>query len=328
MADAGAPGGAVNAGSVLTVRVSEVAAEARDVVRLELRAADGGALPPFEAGGHVEVTLPNGLIRHYSMTNDCRERDRYVIAVGRAANGRGGSEYIHRALRCDARLRISAPRNNFALDPGAARFLFLAGGIGITPILAMIRWCEANARPWRLVYAARNRQRAAFYEELGAFADRVRFHFDDEAGRFLDVAAAIADRAEGEHIYCCGPDPMMKAAETAVAGLAPGTIRFERFAAPEEAVPQDGDAFEVRLRRSGKAFVVPAGKSILETIEENGIVHPFSCREGLCGTCQTAVCEGVPDHRDYFLSDEERASGKTMMICVSRATSPVLVLDI
>jgi vanillate O-demethylase ferredoxin subunit len=320
----------MTADATLMVQVSEVVAEARDVVRLELRAVGGGALPPFEAGGHIEVTLPNGLIRHYSMTNDCRETDRYVIAIGRAAKGRGGSDYIHRSIRCDTRLRISPPRNNFRLDTEAGGFLFVAGGIGITPILSMIRWCEANGRPWRLVYATRNRQRAAFYEELSAFGpEHVRFHFDDEEGRILDVAGAIADVAAGERIYCCGPDPLMKAAEAAAAGLPPGTIRFEWFTAPDDAASAPaGESFQIRLRRSGKEFMVPGDKSILEILEENGIVHPFSCREGLCGTCQTGVCEGVPDHRDYFLSDEERDAGKMMMVCVSRAKSPMLVLDL
>lgn len=314
----------------LTVQVTDVTAEARDVVRLELRPVGGGALPSFEAGGHVEVTLPNGLVRHYSLVNDCRETDRYVIAVGRAADGRGGSDYIHRSIRCGSQLKISTPRNNFPLDPKAGSYLFLAGGIGVTPIMAMIRWCEANGRPWRLVYATRSRQRAAFYEDLSGFgSDRVRFHFDDEQGGFLDVAGALSGLGEGEQVYCCGPAPLMKAAEEVGKTLPANTIRFEWFTAPDEpASAEPAQDFRVKLRSSGKEFAVPANKSILEVLEENGIVHPFSCREGLCGTCMTSVCEGELDHRDYVLTDEERAAGDVMMVCVSRAKSPLLVLDL
>ncbi|HEY1145992.1 MAG TPA: PDR/VanB family oxidoreductase [Allosphingosinicella sp.] len=316
--------------ALLTVQVSEVSAEARDVVRLELRPVSGGALPPFEPGSHIEVTLPNGLVRHYSMVNDCRETDRYVIAVGRAAAGKGGSDYIHRQVRCGSQLRITPPRNNFHLDPKAGSYLFLAGGIGVTPIMAMIRWAEANKRPWRLVYAARSRQRTAFYEELCGFGpERVHFHFDDERGCVLDVAEAMAGLAPDEQIYCCGPAPLMKAAEEAAKNLPPGTNRFEWFDAPEDAAADaKGEEFRIRLNRSGRELTVPADKSILETLEANGIIHPFSCREGLCGTCQTGVCEGEPDHRDYVLSDEERAVGDKMMVCVSRAKSPLLVLDL
>lgn len=318
------------ASTLLTVQVSDVSAEARDVVRVELRAVGGAVLPRFEAGSHIEVTLPNGLVRHYSLVNDSREVDRYVIAVTRVAGGRGGSEYIHQTIRCGTQLRISTPRNKFALDTSATRYLFLAGGIGVTPIMAMIHSCEANGRDWRLVYATRSRQRAAFYEDLIAFGPkRVSFHFDDEAGHVLDVAEAISELSEGEQIYCCGPGPLMRAAEEAAKALPPGAIRFEWFTTPDDvgAAGASGE-FQIRLRRSDKTLAVPANKSILEVLESNGIVHPFSCREGLCGTCQTAVCEGEPDHRDYFLSDEERAAANLMMVCVSRSKSPVLVLDL
>ena len=313
----------------LTVQVAQVRAEARDVMTLELRAPAGGTLPPFEPGAHLDLHLANGLVRQYSLTNDWRERDRYVIGVGRVADSRGGSEYVHANLRAGAQVQISAPRNNFSLDPSATRFLFIAGGIGVTPIMAMIRWCVANARPWRLIYAARSRQRAAFYEDLCALAkDCAQFHFDDESGQVLDVARAMASWSEGERIYCCGPAPLMEAVKALSETLPQGTVRFEWFTTPETDRPQDSESFSVRLERSGTEFLVPPDKSILEVLEEHGIELPFSCREGLCGTCVTGVLAGEPDHRDYVLSDEERESGKLMTICCSRSKSPTLTLDL
>jgi vanillate O-demethylase ferredoxin subunit len=317
------------AAGTLAVEVADVRAEARDVVTIELRAPGGAALPPFEPGAHLDLHLPNGLIRQYSLTNDWRERDRYVIGVGRAADSRGGSEFVHGCVRTGTQLTISAPRNNFALDPAAERFLFVAGGIGITPIMAMIRWCVANARPWRLIYAVRSRQRAAFYEELRGLAkDCAQFHFDDETGEVLDVAQSLASWRAGERIYCCGPAPLMDAVKTLSGELPQGTVRFEWFTTPESDQPQDSESFSVRLERSGEEFLVPSDRSILEVLEEHGIEVPFSCREGLCGTCVTGVCAGEPDHRDYVLSDEERASGKLMTLCVSRSKTPSLTLDL
>jgi ferredoxin-NADP reductase len=325
-----APAASMNAAAgTLTVEVTDVRAEARDVVTVELRAPGSAQLPPFEPGAHLDLHLPNGLVRQYSLTNDWRERDRYVIGVGRAADSRGGSEFVHTSIRAGMQLKVSAPRNNFALEPDARQFLFVAGGIGITPIMAMVRWCVANARPWRVIYAARSRQRAAFYEELCAFgAKRDQFHFDDERGQFLDVAQALSTRTDGEQIYCCGPTPLMESVKALTEQLPTGTVHFEWFTVPDSAELQESDSFSVRLERSGMELVVPPEKSILEVLEENGIEMPFSCREGLCGTCVTSVLAGQPDHRDYVLSDEERESGKLMTICCSRSLSPSLTLDL
>ena len=312
-----------------TVRVTDVRAEALDVMSLEMRAVGGGELPPFEPGAHLELHLPNGLIRHYSLTNDWRERDRYVVGVARVADSRGGSSFVHSTIRAGAQLTICGPINNFGLDRSAERFLFIAGGIGITPIMAMVRWCVAKDKPWRLIYAARSRQRAAFYEELRGLArDCAQFHFDDECGQVLDVAEAVAGWNEGERVYCCGPAPLMDSVKALTGHLPSGTVRFEWFTTPKQDEPREANAFRVRLERSRLEFDVPEHKSILEVIEENGIEHPFSCREGLCGTCLTNVLSGEPDHRDYVLSDEERASGKLMTICCSRSKSPQLVLDL
>ena len=319
----------MQASGTFPVEVADVHAEALEVMKLELRAVGGGQLPAFEPGAHLDVHLPNGIIRQYSLTNDWRERDRYVIGVGRAVDSRGGSSFVHGSVRAGTQLTISAPINNFDLDPAAERFLFIAGGIGITPIMAMIRWCAANAKPWRLIYAARSRQRAAFYEELCALAGPgAQFHFDDEVGQVLDAASAIVARSEGEWIYCCGPAPLMDSVKALTEHLPAGTVRFEWFTTPDDDQPRESSAFKVRLERSATEFDVPEHKSILEVLEENGIEHPFSCREGLCGTCLTNVLSGEPDHRDYVLTDQERASGKLMTICCSRSKSPILLLDL
>jgi vanillate O-demethylase ferredoxin subunit len=313
----------------LQLEVTDVQAEARDVILLELRARGGGELPAFLPGAHVEVDLPNGLVRHYSLTNDWRERDRYVIGIGRSARSRGGSLFAHQALRRGATLPTSSPRNGFPLEPSARRFLFLAGGIGITPIVAMIRWCQAMDRPWRLAYAVRSAQRAAFHETLKAMGGPIHLHADDQASGVFDPGPWLVDEPEGEHVYCCGPGPMISAVRAAASHRRPETIHFEYFSAPvDSAATPPAGSFTVELRRSGRSIVVTADKSILEALEQNGVRVPNSCREGLCRTCETTVCEGAVEHRDYVLSQDEREAGSTMMVCVSRAKGERLVLDL
>ena len=313
--------------TLLKLRVSAVQAEARDVLRLELMGPRGEPLPPFAPGAHLTLHLPNGLQRQYSLAGDSRERNRYVLGVGRAADSRGGSDYVHAMLRAGAEISCSEPANNFALVPDAPRYLFVAGGIGITPLLAMVRWCEANGKLWKLVYAARSRVRMGFYEELRGFGQRVRFHCDDEEGAPLDVPALMAGVEAGTHVYCCGPAPLMEAVREHGAPLGDEHLHFEWFSAPAaEAAPAGG--FWIDLQRSGASLHVPAEQSILEVLEAHGHEVPFSCREGLCGTCETAVCEGQPDHRDYVYPPAQRDSLRSMLVCVSRAKSPRLVLDL
>lgn len=315
--------------TLLNLRVSAVHAEARDVMRLELADPQGGLLPAFEPGAHLTLHLPNGLQRQYSLAGDWRDRHRYVLGVGRAANSRGGSDCVHASIRCGSVIACSLPVNNFALQPHAPRYLFIAGGIGITPVMAMVRWCEANGKSWRLVYAARSRVRMGFYEELGAFAGRVHLHCDDEQGGPLAVAPLLADVEPGTQVYCCGPAPLMEAVREQGAHLPSDALHFEWFSAPTaqpEAAPAAG--FRVDLKRSGASLHVPPGQSILEVLEANGHEVPFSCREGLCGTCETAVCEGEPEHLDYVYPPAQRATLRTMLVCVSRAKSARLVLDL
>lgn len=328
----GATGAGTSTGAKLELEVTDVQAEALDVVRVELRARGGGELPAFEPGAHVAIGLPNGMIRHYSLANDWRERDRYVLGVARAARSRGGSQFMHQMLRRGSTLTVDHPRNGFPLDPSADRYLFLAGGIGITPILAMIRWCAANGRAWRLAYAVRSVQRAAFLETLqGIGSGLIHLHADDRADSVFDPVPWLAGDGQGEHVYCCGPAPMMASVAAAAAHRASGTVHFEYFSAPETDPAQAAgpdDAFTLELRRSGRSFDVPADRSVLDILEQNGVPVVSSCREGTCRTCETRVVEGDVDHRDFCLTPDERETGRTMLVCVSRAKSRHLVLDL
>lgn len=329
--------------NVSTLKITDLAAEAKDVCTVELRDPQGGELPAFAPGAHLEFRLPNGLVRHYSLTNDCRERDRYVIAVLRVPDSRGGSLFMHRNLAVGMELD-GALRNNFVLDEHAAGYLFIAGGIGVTPIMSMIRWCAARHRPWRLVYATRDRARTAFYETLrGMQRDgaRIAWHFDDEcAGAYLDARAVIDGALPSESVYCCGPRPLMHAVRAASEQGRGVVVRFESFVAPnsEAGAPSGAGAaapagaadapFRVILKRSGVTLDVPTDRTILEVLEAHGFSVPFSCREGQCGTCTQSVLDGTPDHRDYVLSDEERAANDRIQVCVSRALTPTLTLDL
>ena len=308
--------------------MSNVAAEAKDALVVELRDPSGAALPPFTPGAHIELHLSNGLIRHYSLCNDWRERDRYLVGIGLAAGSRGGSLHVHRTLRPGDIVEVTAPRNNFPLAEAAPRHDFLAGGIGITPILSMVRWCAAQRRDWHLWYLVRSRQRAAFLEDLGEFAGNVTLHADDEAAALFDVTGTVAGLQADSQIYCCGPAPLMTAVETAAQSRPAAQTHFEWFTPRQPTAVDISENFTVVLARSGRRFLVPTGKSILEVLEANHLNVSFSCREGLCATCETPVLAGRPDHRDSVLTASEKAANNTMMICVSRALSDELTLDL
>jgi len=316
----------------LQLEVTDVQAEARDVVQVELRAPGGAELPAFKPGAHLRIDLPNGLIRHYSLCNDWRERDRYVVGIARSAQSKGGSLFIHQNLRRGMTLPVSLPPNGFALDTSATQYLFLAGGIGITPIVAMIRWCQAQGRPWRLAYAVRSAQRAAFLETLQAIeGGSIHLHADDQMPGVFDPEPWLAGAPQGEHVYCCGPAPMMAAVKAAASHRDPASVHFEYFAAPASELlhlPENEKEFMIELRRSGRSLTVPADKTILEILEQNDIRVVSSCREGTCRTCETGVCEGAVDHRDFCLTPQEQETGNTMLVCVSRARSERLVLDL
>jgi vanillate O-demethylase ferredoxin subunit len=311
----------------LSLLVKSITLEADDVVSLDLRAAGDGALPPFTAGAHIDLDLGNGLTRSYSLANSQDERHRYVIGVQKDAASRGGSRYVHDTVRPGQVLAASEPRNDFALDEDAAASVLIAGGIGITPIWCMVQRLQALGRDWLLYYAVRSRRRAAFLDRIAALgAPGFRLHVDDEAdGRLLDVAA-IVSRAPEAQLYCCGPAPMLTAFERVTAGLPADRIHTEYFTAKGPVVATGG--FEVVLAKRGRTIFVPEGMTIIDALRDNGIIAPHSCLEGVCGTCETTVLEGIPDHRDLVLSARERASNKTMMICCSGCRGDRLVLDL
>lgn len=314
-----------------TLVISRVVREARGVVGLELRDPDGAMLPAFEAGAHVDLALGNGLLRQYSLCGSPAERDCYRLGVGLASDSRGGSRYIHEQLQAGARVDVSEPRQLFGLHAQADSHLFIAGGIGITPILSMIHACALRGEPWQLLYCARDRDAAAYLSELLPHGDRVCLHIDSEqGGRRCDLEAYLAEhQAPGRHVYCCGPGALMDAVATACerAGIAAPRVHFERFTASAPAASEPGAAFKVRLARSGGCHEVPADKSVLDVLEAAGVAWPYSCREGLCRSCEAGVLSGEVEHRDYVLSDEERAANRSMMVCVSRGCG-TLELDV
>ncbi len=305
--------------------------EAQDIISIELRPTGGAAWPAFEAGSHIDLHLPSGTVRSYSLLNDPAERGRYVLGVLNDKASRGGSRWIHEHLRVGSTLKISAPRNNFALHEEAARSVLVAGGIGVTPILSMARRLTTLGKPFEVLYFARSRQAAAFTTELEALGAPITWHFDDERGGPPDLKALLAARAgEGTHYYACGPTPMLDAFEQHCAALGFGErAHIERFAAVEVAAAADAKAsYTVELRQSGKTITVTAEGSLLEAIRAAGIDPPTSCEDGICGACETKVLEGLPDHRDSVLSKAEREANKAMMICVSGCRSERLVLDL
>ena len=313
----------------IEVLLRSITYEAEDVISLDLRPVATQMLPAFTAGSHIELQLRNGLRRSYSLANPQHERHRYCIAVQHEPTGRGGSRFIHESVRVGDVLTISAPRNNFPLVETAERCVLIAGGIGITPIWCMVQRLVSLTQPWRLFYAVRSRRRAAYLDailELGG-QQNVHLHFDDERhGEFLHLAAVVQDVAPGTHFYCCGPLPMLAAFEQATAGLPADTVHVEYFAAKEPVAVKGG--FDVVLARSQRSVFVPDNSTILDALVAAGIAVEHSCLEGVCGTCETKVIEGIPDHRDMVLSAQERASNRTMMICCSGCKSDRLVLDL
>ncbi|MDU9393875.1 PDR/VanB family oxidoreductase [Pseudomonas sp. zfem002] len=311
----------------LILRVARILPAARDALVVELRDPAGAPLPAFTAGAHIELHLPDGLVRQYSLCNDARERERYQVGVGLAPDSRGGSRYIHQQLQVGDELTVSVPRNNFPLHSEAAHYVFFAGGIGITPILAMIHWCEANQKPWRLFYLVRSRERAAFREALAAYGNKVLLHADEEAGGFFDIAGAIAALPADSHLYTCGPTPLMLAVEAAASRFPADQVHFEWFT-PKAVEAGTNRPFTLRLAKSDRCLEVPADQSILEVLERNGIRVEHSCREGTCASCETRVLAGIPEHRDSVLSAAEQARNDTIIVCVSRALSETLELDL
>jgi ferredoxin-NADP reductase len=319
-------------GELRHVVVSAVQEEADDVRSLLLVDPGGAPLPPWTAGAHIDTVLPSGLVRQYSLCGDRADRNTYRIAVLRDEAGRGGSRELHETASVGATLRIRGPRNHFEFRD-APRYLFLAGGIGITPIHAMVHEAVRRGVPFELYYGGRTRRSMAFAEELSLVSSgAVHLVPQDEQG-ILDLDAIVARTPEGAAVYCCGPEPMLTAAEGACARLnRAAALHLERFAAgprPAEAAPAiPGETFVVVLRRSGRELTVPPERSLLDVVREVVPDILFACEEGFCGSCETRVLEGQPEHHDSLLSDDERERSDTMMICVGRSRSSRLVLDL
>lgn len=334
---------------LLNALVKTIRHEADGVVSIELLPADASvAFPPFDAGSHIDLHLPNGLVRNYSLLNATGDAGRYVIGVLLDRQSRGGSRWVHSDLRVGMTLPIAAPRNNFLLHEDAAHSVLVAGGIGITPILCMARRLSRLGNSFELLYLARSRRSAAFTAEIEALGAPVVWHFDDEAGGPADLRGLLGQRPPravtpsamqpatppatpppGTHYYACGPSPLLDAFEQVCGDLGYSHAHIERFAALAiDASPQARTRYTAELRSSGRTFVITPEKSLLDSLLEGGVHVEYSCLEGVCGTCETGVVSGLPDHRDSVLSDSEKASNTVMMVCVSGCRSERLVLDL
>ena len=314
----------------LTVRVSERVQQALDVCSLELTDPSGAELPPFQAGAHLDVYLPSGISRQYSICSDPSERRHYRIAVLRETASRGGSSQIHERVRAGTELQVSLPRNQFHLVLDAKRTVLLAGGIGVTPLLSMAYELSARKQDFTLHYCAKSKDRAAFAAALlrEPFAPRVQLHFSQDHGQRLDMASVLAAET-GAHVYVCGPQSFIRSAQETAAqlGWPESHLHWELFAA--DVVHLDSDrAFEVDLARSCKTVQVGKDQTVAEAIRLAGVHIPVSCEQGVCGTCLTPVLNGIPDHRDKFLTAQERAQNDRFTPCCSRSKTPKLVLDI
>ncbi len=296
------------------------------VAALTLRPIEPQALPRWEPGAHVDLILDGVATRQYSLCGDLHDQQTWRLGILRDANGSGGSLYVHDRLEAGDVVQVRGPRNNFPLMP-APRYLFIAGGIGITPILPMIRAAIDAGADWELVYGGRQRASMAFLDELSVYGDRVRVWPQDERG-FLPLPELLGTPRPGTLVYCCGPEPLLNAVEAGCAAWPKGALHVERFVPKPLTEPVLAEAFEVQLKQSGLTLSVPVDRSILSVVEEAGVGVLSSCGEGTCGTCETEVLEGVPDHRDSVLDADQRAAGDCMMICVSRSCTPRLVLNL
>jgi phthalate 4,5-dioxygenase reductase component len=314
------------AGDMVPRRVTRAERIVDDIHLFELRDPAGAELPEFSAGAHVSIRVPNGLIRKYSLCNDPAERDRYVIAVKREPGGRGGSASMIDDVAVGRELAVSPPANNFALAKSAAGYLFVAGGIGVTPIMSMIRHLAATGGRFQLYYCTRSPAATAFRDELSApeFRGKVTFHHDQgDPAQMFDLWPVL-EAPKGRQLYCCGPRGLMQAVRDMTGHWSPSAVHFEAFTEAAEAKPDD-QPFRVRLAQSGDTIEVPVGITILEALRAHGLDVPSSCESGTCGTCRTRLVCGEADHRDLVLADDER--GRNIMVCVSRARSPELVID-
>jgi ferredoxin-NADP reductase len=311
---------------LIDVRLTDIRFAAKDTNLYEFRRPDGAPLPSYQPGAHVDMLLPNGMVRQYSLIVPDPHPECYVFGIKRDAASRGGSRYIHDELHAGASLQISAPRNNFPLLEDAEHVVLFAGGIGITPIWCMVQRLGVLGRSWKLYYGCRSRSDMAFLQALEKFeAKYLHLHFDDEAGKVVDIAAAVAEAPKSAHLYCCGPDPMLKAFEAATTNWPRAQVHVEYFTPKAEPAKEGG--FWVELARSKEEYFIPPGQTILQVLYDAGVDVDYSCELGICGACETKVISGIPEHRDSVLSEEEQASNTKVMICCAGCKSERLVLD-
>ena len=307
--------------------VREARQVADGVVAIILAAPDGAELPAWTPGAHIDFVLGDDLIRLYSLCSSTSQPETWRVGVLRAPDSRGGSERVHDLVAPGSIVRVRGPRNHFPLV-ASSRYLFIAGGIGITPVLPMIAEADAAGADWRLLYGGRERASMAFISELAHYGDRVIIVPQDEQG-MLDLESVLGTPQPDTLVYCCGPEGLLAAVEKVCEKWPPGSLHLERFSAkPQEPSAAVNSAFELVLQRSGLTLEVPPDKSVLTVIREAGVSVLASCLEGVCGTCETEVIDGDVDHRDSVLNEEEQASNEYMMVCVSRCRSPQLVLDL
>jgi len=303
---------------------------AEGVVVLDLAHPENEDLPRWEPGAHIDLILDDGLTRQYSLCGDPRDSAVWRVGVLLDPNSRGGSRYVHENLNEGATVRVRGPRNHFPLVD-AQHYRFIAGGIGITPIFAMIEVAQRAGNDWTLLYGGRTRASMAFAEELAErYPERVTVWPQDERG-LLDLESLFKDPEDNTLVFCCGPEALLSAVEQHSAHWPAGILHIERFAAKAPTAEEAAEAleqFEVVCQRSGRAFEITSDQSILEVLEEEGIPILGSCYEGVCGTCEARVLEGIPDQRDSVLTDAEKAAGEVMLICVSRSRTERLVLDL
>jgi phthalate 4,5-dioxygenase reductase subunit len=312
----------------IPVSVTRAEKIADDIHLFEMRRRDSSDLPAFTAGSHINLQVPNGLMRKYSLCSDPAELGSYSIAIKREDAGRGGSIYLADNTKVGDEWMISTPDNAFALPQRGDHFIFIAGGIGITPFMAMIHTLKHDpAKKFKLYYCSRTPEMTAFREELSAaeFKGKVVIHYDNgDPSKSLDLWPIVEERKNREHLYCCGPRGLMQAVRDATGHWSQAAIHFEAFSDAEARRPDD-KPFTVKLASTGEVIDVPVGTTILEAMRARGHIVPSSCESGTCGTCRTKLISGEADHRDLVLTESERSS--QIMICVSRAKTPQLVID-
>jgi tetrachlorobenzoquinone reductase len=315
--------------ALIGARLTAIEDIARDTKLYTFARTEGGKLPTYAPGAHIDLHLPNGLVRQFSLAAPNSDPDTYVVGIKRDAASRGGSRYIIDEMRVGDEIKISAPRNTFPLVENAEHVVLIAGGIGITPVWCMAQELATRQRSWKLHYACQSRQDMAFLEALQKLDPQfVELHFDDEAGgKFLDLAAAVAAAPANAHFYCCGPNPMLKAFEAAAASRPRANVHVEYFTPKDDAAGARMGGFWVELARSGEEYFIPEGKKVLEVLFDSGVDVDYSCELGICGACKTRVISGIPEHHDSVLSEEEQATNEEVMICCCGCKTERLVLD-